>query len=152
MDGNSQEHGHTISRHAFCIDSSTVSWNSHKQALISLSTTKSEYIAMTHAAKEAIWIRMFLRDILCPLSQPMLLYCNNQSAIAITKNDQYHARTKHIDIQHHFIWELIRLEIIEVQYCPTKNMIADILQRHCPSKTSSTFAHCLECIWIEGEC
>ena len=53
---------------------------------------------MTHTAKEPIWIRMSLGDILCPLKELMLLYCDNQSAIAIAKNDQYHARTKHIDI------------------------------------------------------
>ena len=54
VDGNSQEHQHIISRYTCCIDSSAVSWNSHKQALVSLLTTKSKYVAMTHAAKEAI--------------------------------------------------------------------------------------------------
>ena len=83
------------------MDSGAVSWNSRKQALISLSTTESEYVAMTHVAKEAIWIRMFLRDILRPLTKPMLLYCGNQSAITIAKNDKYHARTIHL--QYHFI-------------------------------------------------
>ena len=97
-DGNSQEHRHAISGYTFCIDGGAVSWNSRKQALVSLSTTESEYVAVTHAAKEAIWIRMFLGDILRPLTKPMVLYCNNQSAIAVAKNDQYHAHMKHIDI------------------------------------------------------
>ena len=55
-DGNSQEHQHAISGYAFCMDGGAVSWNSRKQALVSLSTTESEYVAVTHAAKEAIWI------------------------------------------------------------------------------------------------
>ena len=80
------------------MDGGAVSWNSRKQALVSLSTTESEYVAVTYAAKEAIWIRMFLGDILRPLTKPMMLYCDNQSAIAVAKNDQYHACTKHIDI------------------------------------------------------
>ena len=54
--------------------------------------------------KEAIWIWMFLGDILHSLMKLMVLYCDNQSAIAVAKNDQYHARTKHIDSQYHFIW------------------------------------------------
>ena len=90
---------------------------------------------MTHAAKEAICIRMFLGDILCPLEELMLLYCDNQSAIAVTKNDQYHARTKHIDIQYHFIWESIGREIIKVCYCATQDMITDIFTKALPIKT-----------------
>ena len=82
---NSQEHHHMISSYVFCIDGGEISWNSRKQALVSLSTTESEYMAMMHTTKEALWIRMFLGEILCPLTEPMLLYCNNQSAIAMAK-------------------------------------------------------------------
>ena len=117
------------------MDRGAVSWNSRKQALVSLSTTESEYVTVTHAAKEAIWIRMFLGDILRPLTKPMVLYCDNQSAIAVAKNDQYHARTKHIDIQYHFIRESISREIIESCYCPTENMVADIFTKALPMKT-----------------
>ena len=90
---------------------------------------------MTHAAKEAIWIRIFLGEVLRPLSKPMLLYCNNQSAIAVAKHDQFHARTKHIDIRYHFIREAITWNIIEVRYCPTQHMIADIFTKALPIKT-----------------
>ena len=78
---------------------------------------------------------MFLEDILCPLMKPMVLYCDNQSAIAVAKNDQYHSHTKHINIRYHFIQESISREIIEIHYCPTENMVADIFMKALPVKT-----------------
>ena len=117
------------------MEGGAVLWNLRKQALISLSIIESEYVSVTHAAKEAIWIQMFPGDILHPLMKPLVLYCNNQCTIAAPKNDQYHARTKHIDIQYHFIRESISREIIKICYCPTENMVADIFMRALPVKT-----------------
>ena len=68
-----------------------------------LSTMESEYMAITHATKEVIWMCMFLGEILHLIFNPMLLYCNNQSAIAVAKDDQFHACMKHINICYHFI-------------------------------------------------
>ena len=82
-DRNSQEHCHVISSYVFCIDGGEISGNSRKKALVSLSTMESEYIAMMHTTKEALWIWMFLGKILRPLTKPMLLYCDNQSAITV---------------------------------------------------------------------
>ena len=92
-------------------------------------------MAMTHATKEAIWMCMFLGEVLRPLSKLMLLYCDNQSAIAVAKDDQSHACTKHIDIWYHFIREAITRDIIKVRYCPMQHMIADIFTKALPVKT-----------------
>ena len=100
-----------------------------------LSTTESEYMAMTHATKEALWIRMFLGEILCPLIKPMLLYCDNQSAITMVKNNQYHSCTKHIDICYHLIHETIAHNIVKICYCPTNQMISVIFTKALPVKT-----------------
>ena len=105
--GNLQEHRHAISGYAFCIDRGAVSWNLRKQVIISLSITESEYIVMTHAAKEAIWMHMFLGDILGPSSKLMLLYCDNQLVIAVAKDDQFYTHTKHVNICYHFICKAI---------------------------------------------
>jgi hypothetical protein len=85
-DGASQEHRHAISGYAFLLDGGTVSWSSKKQELVTLSTTEAEYVAATHAAKEAIWLRCFLTEIFHPLDQPTILHCNNQSAIALVNS------------------------------------------------------------------
>ena len=97
-DGASQEHRHAISGHAMLIDGGAVSWSSKKQELVILSTTKVEYVAATNAAKEVIWLQRLIGEIFCLLSHPTLLFSDSQTAIALTKDGSYRARTKHIDI------------------------------------------------------
>ena len=92
-------------------------WSSKKQHIIALSSTESEYITQTHAAKEAIWIRSFMMEIRGQESGPIELLCNNQGAIARAKDNKYHARTKHINLRHHFIREAVEEEKIVVTYC-----------------------------------
>ena len=124
-DGASQEHCHAISGYAFLIDGGAISWGSRKQELVTLSTTEAEYVAATHAAKEIIWLCRLLGELFGPLTNPTLLYSDNQSAIALTKDGNYHARTKHIDIRYHFIRFTIDKGSIHLLYCPTGDMVAD---------------------------
>ena len=134
-DRNSQEHRHAISGYVFTIDGGAVSWNLRKQSLVSLSTTESKYMAVMHASKEALWIRAFLSDVFHPLMCPVLLYCDNMSAIAVANNDKYHAHTKHIDIWYHFIREAIVCGLIDLHHCPTEDMAADIFTKALPRPT-----------------
>jgi len=98
VDGNMAEDRRTISGYAFLIDGGAVSWSSKRQAIVSLSTTESKYIAATHAAKEALWLHSLISKLFVPLNEPTTIFSDNQSAIALTKDHQYHARTKHINI------------------------------------------------------
>ena len=75
-----------------------ISWSSKKQGLATLSTAESEYVTATYAAKEALWLRRFISEVFQPLENLITLYSDSQSAIALTKDGSYHARTKHIDI------------------------------------------------------
>ncbi len=102
-DGSMAEDRRAISGYAFIIDGGAVSWSSKRQEIVSLSTTESEYVAAAHGAKEALWLRQFIGQIFSPFTNPTTLFCDNQSAIALTKDHQYHARTKHIDIRFHFL-------------------------------------------------
>lgn len=75
------------------IDGGVVSWSTKKQDIISLSTTEAEYIAATHAVKEALWLRTFISQVFGgKVDEPTTLYSDNQSAIALAKDHQYHAR------------------------------------------------------------
>lgn len=96
-DGMSQDR-HAISGYVFMLNGGAVSWSSKRQDMISLSTTEAEYIALTHAAKEAIWFRNLLSKIFGSIVEPILIHSDNQSAITLAKDDRFHARTKYIDI------------------------------------------------------
>jgi hypothetical protein len=132
-DGASQEHRHAISGHAFLIDGGAVSWSSRKQELVTLSTAEAEYVAATHAAKEAIWLRRLIHDLFPSLVSRTTLHCDNQAALKLATDDNYHARTKHIAIRYHFIRQVVASGMLTLVYCPTDEMTADVLTKALPS-------------------
>ena len=97
-DWASQDHRHLISAYIFQIDGGSISLSCQKQNIVALSSTKAEFITLTHAAKEALWLEHFITKIIQPLKSPIQLYSDNQSAITIAYGNQLHARTKHFDI------------------------------------------------------
>ena len=137
-DGATQEHRHAISGYAFLIDGGAISWSSRKQELITLSTAESEYVAATHAAKEALWLRRLLFELFPSLEAPIPLFCDNQAALRLIEDDNYRARTKHIDKRYHFIREVAQNGVLQLIYCPTDDMAADILTKALP-KWKATF-------------
>lgn len=142
-DGASQEHRRAISGYVFLVDGGAVSWSSKKQELVTLSTTEAEYVAQTHAAKEAIWLRRLVEQLFGPAEGPTILFSDSKSAIALAKDGHYHARTKHIDIRYHFIRYIIEKGTIKLIYCPTNDMTADILTKALPSVKAKHFASAL---------
>ena len=74
-----------------------VSWSLKKQNIIALSSTEAEYIVQTHAAKEGIWLKLFVNEIRGGEEGPLTIMADNQGAIALVKDNKFHLRTKHID-------------------------------------------------------
>lgn len=142
-DGASQEHRRAISGYVFMVDGGAVSWSSKKQELVTLSTAEAEYVAQTHAAKEALWIRRLLTEIFKTVDTPTTLFSDSKSAIALAHDGHYHARTKHIDIRYHFIRYIIEAGTIKLVYCPTNDMTADTLTKALPSVKAKHFATAL---------
>ena len=128
-DGSMAEDRRAITGYTFLIDGGTVSWSSKRQEIVSLSTTESEYVAATHGMKEALWLRSLLSELFGPISEAMTLFSDNQAAITLTKDHQYHARTKHIDVRYHFICWVIERGSLRLVYCPTDDMVADTLTK-----------------------
>jgi hypothetical protein len=131
-DGVSQEHRHAISGYVFLINGGVISWSSWKQELITLSTAEAEYVATTHAAKEAIWLHWLIFELFPALKMPTTLYCDNQAALRLATDDNYHTHTKHIDLRYHFIRQVVASWALKLIYCPTDDMTADILTKALP--------------------
>ena len=132
-DGASQPHWHAILGYMFLIDGGAISWLSCKQELVTLSTVEAEYVAATHAAKEAVWLRRLIGELSPSLLCGTLLLCDNQAALKLATDDNYRARTKHINIRYHYIRQVISSGDIEIAYCPTEDMTVDILTKALPS-------------------
>ena len=113
----------------FKLAGAAISWSSKKQATVALSSTEAEYIAAAHAAKEAVWLRRLLTELGLNVNSPTILHIDNQSAIAIARNPEFHDRTKHIQIRHHFLRQLVEDQQIVPQYLPTGVQIADALTK-----------------------
>ena len=119
----------STSGYVFQIGGGAVSWRSKKQTSVALSTAEAEYVALAFTAQEALWLRHFLTDMIAEPPGPMVIYEDNQSAIAMTKSPQFHGRSKHISIKYHFIRDLLMDGMVEVKYCPSQEMIADMLTK-----------------------
>jgi hypothetical protein len=105
-----------------------INWSCRRQKTVALSSTEAEYMAASEAACEGMWLRTWISEIF-KAEVPILIHCDNQSAIALAKNDTFHQRTKHIDIRHHFIREQVAFKSIELKFEPTDRMQADILTK-----------------------
>ena len=113
----------------FKLGASLIAWSSQGQKCTAQSTTEAENIAACMATKEAIWLRRLLSSIGFTQTAPTPLFRDNQSAIRLVKNHEYHKRTKHIDIQYHFIKEKFEQGEIDISYIPTTQQLADIMTK-----------------------
>ena len=105
LTGQDEKHHHSILGYSFHFGIGAVTWSSKKQHIIMLSSTKAEYIAQTHTAKEGIWLQRFIAKILGSEPTVIKVNCYNQGAIVLTKDNKFHSCTKHINLWYHFIWE-----------------------------------------------
>ena len=106
-----------------------MSWRSKKQSCVALSTAEAEYIALSAAAQESLWLNQLVSELTNSENQKITILEDNQSAIAMTRNPQFHGRSKHIDIKYHFVRDHVNSGYIELKYCPSGDMVADILTK-----------------------
>lgn len=115
--------------YVFNLGSGATSWCSKRQPTISLSTTEAEYRAAAVAAQESIWLMKLMGDLQQPGEYSVELCCDNQSAIQLAENPVFHARTKHVEVHHHFIREKVLQGEIEMRAVNTDDQLADIFTK-----------------------
>ena len=91
----------STSGYLFKYGNCVISWHSSKQKIVSLSSTESEYIALTNATKELLWIQQILNELNRKFETPVI-YVDNKSSICLEMNLEFHSRSKHLDVRHHF--------------------------------------------------
>ncbi|GAA5945651.1 hypothetical protein JCM1841_005874, partial [Sporobolomyces salmonicolor] len=117
---------------AFVLAGGTVSWSSRLQSRVAASSTEAEYLGLSHAGKEAIFLSQLLGELGHPLPAPLLLRGDNQGANALARDPQFHDRTRHLRLTEHFVREMVTQGEIDVWYIPTALMVADIFTKSLP--------------------
>lgn len=140
--GSNKKDRKSYTGYVFKLAGASISWRSCKQKTVALSSTEAEYMALSEATKEAIYLRNLLEDLLGKLDC-VLIYNDNQSAKKLAYNPVLHDRSKHIDIRYHFVRDAVSDRIIEVKYLPTNDMIADILTKSLQSVKNAKFVKSL---------
>jgi hypothetical protein len=111
------------------LGSSLISWTAKKQSVSACSSTEAEYRAMALAITNLSLLRMLFKDLGVPLLSTYHLWCDNIEALAIASNPVYHARTKHSEVDYHFIHENVLNDDISIKYISTHDQLADIFTK-----------------------
>ena len=119
----------SISGYIFLLASSAVSWSSKKQATIALSTAEAKYVSTTHTAKQILWHQSLFNELEIPQPETSILFSDNQATIAISHYPEFHAHTKHINIAHHFLHDLVESGTIKIIYIQTGENLADVFMK-----------------------
>jgi hypothetical protein len=131
-DWASQPHRHSMSGYVIMLNGGPVAWSSRKQPIIALSTAEAEYIALTAAAREVLYLQLLVEELYDTPSSSTPVYCDNQAAIALASNNKFHARTKHIDIRYHFVRAHVKNGAFKLRYCPTDDNVANTFTKPLP--------------------
>ncbi|XP_028062619.1 uncharacterized protein LOC114265948 [Camellia sinensis] len=115
----------------YCVylGSNLISWSAKKQPTVSRSLTEAEYRSLAHTTAEFTWLTMLLRELQLHSPIPPILWCDNLSAIALASNPVFHTRSKHIEVDCHFIREKIATKQLLLKYIPSLDQIADIFTK-----------------------
>ncbi|KAB2632865.1 hypothetical protein D8674_029112 [Pyrus ussuriensis x Pyrus communis] len=110
-----------------------ISWSAKKQCTVARSSTEAEYRSLAHTAAELSWVCQVLQDLSFPLLKTPAIFCDNKSAIALAFNPVFHARTKHVEIDYHYIREKVLYGKVSVHHVASLLQIADIFTKSLPS-------------------
>jgi hypothetical protein len=126
-----------MSRYCVFLGNNLISWSSKRQITVSRSSVEAEYRAVAHAVAEIVWLCQLLIELHCPIQQATIVYCDNISAVYMSSNPVQHRRTKHIEIDIHFVREKVALGQVRVLHVPTTAQFANIFTKVLPTQPFS---------------
>jgi histone deacetylase 1/2 len=118
--------------HALFHGGNLIAWSARKQATVSRSSTESEYKAVANATAELIWVEALLNELGVRQDSPPVLWCDNIGATYLSSNPVFHARTKHIEVDFHFVRERVAQKRLHVRFVSSKDQLADIFTKPLP--------------------
>jgi hypothetical protein len=129
----------STSGYAVFLGGNLVSWSSKRQPVASRSSAEAEYRAVANGVAKASWLRQLLAELHNPLLRSTLVYCDNVSAVYLSTNPVQHQRTKHVEIDLHFVRDRVAIGEVRVLHVPTTSQFADIFTKGLPSTTFAAF-------------
>jgi hypothetical protein len=129
----------STSRYAVFLGDNLVSLSSKRQPTVSRSSAEVEYRAVANAVAETTWLRQLLQEMHIPLQSATIIFCDNVSAVYLSSNPVNHQRTKHIEIDLHFVGERVAAGAVRVLHVPTSSQYADIFTKGLPSSVFTEF-------------
>jgi hypothetical protein len=130
---------HSTSGYAVFLGDNLVSWSAKRQTVVSRSSAEAEYRAIANGMAEATWLRQLLHELQTLLSRCTLVYCDNISVVYLSTNPVQHQRTKHVEIDLHFVREKVAIGQVRVLHVPTTSQFTDIFMKGLPSSVFNEF-------------
>jgi hypothetical protein len=116
-----------------------ISWSAKRQTVISRSSAEAKYRVVANGVAEDTWLRQLLHELQTPPSRCTLVYCDNVSDVYLSTNPVQHQRTKHVEIDFHFVQEKVAIGQVCVLHVPTTSQFADIFTKGLPSSVFNEF-------------
>jgi hypothetical protein len=127
--------------YAIFLGSNLVSWSAKKQATVSRSSTEAEYKAIANATAKIMWIQTLLKEIGIKVPPTARLWCDNMGAKYLSANLVFHARTKHIEVDYHFVRERVTRGLLQIDFVPTGDQVADGFTKAVTVRQLENFKH-----------
>lgn len=115
------------------LGNSPIAWKSKKQIIVSLSSAEAEYRSMQCVTAELAWLTRLLHELTIPNIFHVPVRCDSQAVIHITKNPIFHERTKHVELDFHFVRKKLHDSLITLQHVPTTSQLVDLFTKNLPS-------------------
>jgi histone deacetylase 1/2 len=126
---------------AVFLGSNLISWSARKQATVSRSSTEAEYKSLANATTEIMWVQTLLRELGIKAPRYAKLWCDNLGATYLSANPVFHARTKHIEVDFHFVRETVAQGLLRIQFVSTKDQVADGFTKPLPVRALEDFKY-----------